>query len=420
MLNMKEEYDVVVVGAGPAGIAAAVYAGKNGAKTLLVERNGIVGGMSTGGLLNLFCGRASSGIYDAVSRDMLKRRGTRSVFCPEELKSYYLKMLNESDVDILLHAPFLEAEVVDRKIKSIKVLGKNGSEQIKGKVFIDSTGDGDMAFQTGVPFEKGRESDGLMQPATLMFMVAGVDEERAVYPTFGTHPQYEELMKKEVLEGRITEPTGHIIMIQGYHKGTASVNMTNVIQVDGTEIADLTRAELHTREQVLPIIDFLRRCIPGYENCYLYQTASHVGIRETRHFYGEFRFTHENILENTIFDDWLVSGIVAGPGNHNPKGSGHDPNNIKSYNGESYTLPYGSFLTKEIDNMYLNGRCISGTHMAHAAFRLMPICMAMGQGVGTAAALSVKKKVAIKELDICEVQKILIEQGVKHPLNFKT
>lgn len=414
VFNDQKRYDVVIAGSGPAGIAAALAAAGNGASTLLIERAGFVGGMSTGGLLNIWCGYASSGIFRTVYELTTKKRGRRHVYNPESLKHVYLDMLENAGVDLLLHSMVVGADMEGSVIRSVKTVHKGGYTDIAGSVFIDSTGDGDLAALCGVPFSLGRENDHKMQPATVMMMLGGVDESCAVYPTFGTHPQYEKLMQQTVSDGLISKPAGHVICIEGYHPGTAGVNMTNVISVDGTDPVSLTEAEIHARMQVPAIVTFLREYVPGYRDCYLMSTGAWIGIRETRHFTGDFTLDEHHIQNNTVFKDWIVTEADYGFGNHNLDGSGSDRHN-KPYNHKGYTIPYGCFIPVGVENLLLNGRCISGTHMAHASYRVMPICMAMGQGVGTAAALSIERGGRIRQVDIRALQDCLLRQGVASP-----
>lgn len=412
---MREKYDVAVIGGGPAGVAAAVSAAKCGAKTILVEKNGFVGGMSTSGLMNHWCGDSSSGFYRKVFARTTKMRGSRVVYNPEELKLCYHRLLEEAGVELSLHSVFLRANREAQKIVSVDILGAGEIYSIGAEVFIDATGDGFVAKDAGVGYCKGRETDHLMQPMSLMFSVGGVDEERAVYPSFNTHPELEQKMQEYLEQGKIDRPAGHVILLEGFVPGTANVNMTNLILVDGTDIKDLTKAEILTRRQVPQIVAFLRECVPGYENCYLLQTANNVGVRETLHFDGDYRLTEQDILNQEIFEDWVVSNAEFNFGNHNLTGSGPDGQNPE-YHGEKYTIPYRSLLAKGVDNLMLAGRNISGTHMAHASFRVMPICMGMGEGAGVGAALASVSGRTIREVDPGEIQKILIERfGVEVP-----
>ena len=410
-----ERYDVVIVGGGPAGIAAAYAAAKCGACTLLIEKDGYVGGMSTAGLMNRWCGDCSGGLYKKVFQRTTRKKGTRVIYNPEELKNCYLAFLEEAGVHLMLHTTFLSANTVGGHIDSVEVWGAGEQYTVQAEVFIDATGDGYVAKSAGIRYCKGRETDHLMQPMSLMFSVGGVDEERAVFPSFNTHPELEEKMQSYVEQGKIDQPAGHVILLEGAIEGTANVNMTNVISVDGTNIRDLTKAELLTRRQAPQIVAFLRECVQGYEECYLLQTANYIGVRETLHFEGEYQLTEQDILNQTIFEDWVVANAQFGFGNHNLTGSGADKGNLK-YHGERYTIPYRSLLARGVDNLLLSGRNISGTHMAHASFRVMPICMGTGEGAGVGAALAVKSGIRIREVDPTAIQLVLTEKmGAEKP-----
>ena len=412
---MQRKFDVAVIGGGPSGVAAAISAAKSGADVVLFEKSGCVGGMGTSGLLSLWCGTVRGGIYEKIRSLVTEVRGRRSVYDPEKLKTVYLQLLEEAGVTLMLHSVFVSARTENGSIKAINVLCGTDVEEFEARVYIDATGNGAVAKSSGVEYRKGRESDGLMQPMSLEFSVGGVDEKRAVYPTFGTNPELEDKMERYLSEGKIDRPCGHVILIEGFNPGTAFVNMTNVIGVDGTKSEDLTKAELLTRRQVPQIVRFLRECVPGYENCYLLQTAETIGVRETLHFVGEYTFTEQDILNQEIFDDWIVSNACAVFGNHSLTGSGSDKNNLKS-NHERYTIPYRSILPKGIDNLLLCGRNISATHMAHSSFRVMPICLAIGEGAGVAAAQACTEKIPLRSVDAKRVQRSLSEKfGVHTP-----
>ncbi len=416
--DKSKQYDVVIIGAGPSGISAAIAAARNGAQTLLIEKYGTVGGMSTSGNINIWCGEASSGIYSeiAAKTTICHTDSNNMVYNPEVLKYVYLQLLEQSGVDLLLHSQLTGVQLSeDGTIQSVELLANGVPFTVDGSIFIDSTGNGDLAYHSAIPFHIGRETDGLMQPLSVMLMVGGVDDSRVFATSFGRTPELQEKMKQWVAEGHVAEPAGHVIIIPGYEKGTAGINMTNIAHVDATDPIQLTKAECHTRLQIPGIIEFLRKYVPGMESCYLISSGFHVGVREARHFHGQFTLDEQHIQQNKVFSDWIVSGANHLFNNHNLTGSGSDKSSGLQYNWSGYTIPYGCVVTDKVQNLLLNGRCISVTHMAHASMRVMPICIALGQGVGTAAAVAVKNRTQLKQVDIKQVQRMLIEQGVAAP-----
>ena len=426
----KKSYDVLVAGAGPAGVAAALAAAENGARVLLAERSGFVGGMSTDGLLNVFCGSASSKLFGEISRELVVRKGHRQVYDAEELKAFYLDKLSRSGVDCLFHtlvtgcrtesgdarisSDIAGSKLAGSSLAAVTCAGPAGSSwEVAAPVYIDATGDGALAALAGVDYTVGREEDGRTEPMSLMVRLGGVEESEAVYPTFGTHPQLEELAREAVAAGEILPPAGHVILIPEKRPGMASMNMTNAIGLVGSDPAARTRGELECRGQLPGLLRFLRRCVPGYRNAFVLSTAVYTGVRESRHFAGEYRLTQEDIQDNRIFADWCVSRAKYGFGAHNPDGSGKADGN-RAVDG-CYTIPYRCLLPRGVDNLLLAGRCICGTHTAHSSYRVMPICMATGQAAGTAAGLSLERGGGLRAVDAARLQQRLTEQGVVEP-----
>lgn len=415
-----EQVDVLVVGSGPAGVSAAVCAAREGVSVMLLEQTGNVGGIATEGLMSHWTGNTEGGFYDEIlersadaGRDDAQMR---KVINPERLKTVLLEMLEEAGVKLLLYtfacAPVMEGN----KIKGVIVENKTGRGAVLGKVVVDASGDGDIAARAGAPYYIGRETDGKMQPATIMFKVAGVDVERGVFPG-----GFEERLAipagdiQKLGEEHLPSPAGHVLLYRSTLPGIVTCNMTNCTDIDGTKAEDLTRATVVCRKQMESIVHFLREYVPGFENCYLISSASLVGIRETRHFKGEAVITREDILEARVFDDWVVAKAHFNFDVHNMTGNGLDETGVQKnfQQKKGYTIPYGCFVPLEVDNLYLAGRNISGTHMAHSNFRVMPICANMGQAVGVAAAICVKEGTTPRELSVTMVQRRLIESGVK-------
>ena len=415
-------YDIIVAGAGPAGTAAAITAGRLGAKVLLLDQSHAVGGIATSGLMSHWTGSTRGPLYDEML-DTANVPGpeeqsiSRQTINPEKLKLVFLEMLDKAKVDVRLYN-FVSAPVMDgpNKVGGVITESKNGRRAWLGKVVIDATGDGDVAARAGAKFQLGRPEDNGMQPVTIMFKVAGVDYPHAVFP-----PSFE--TNFEVPEGRIQDlghkylkhPAGHVLLYPSTLPGVVTVNMTNLTGIDGTKSEDLTKAELVCRRQINEIVDFLRGHVPGYEHCYLISTASLMGVRETRHFIGEYTVNEEDIVEARVFDDWIATRCNFNFDIHNVEGSGLDKNGAqaKFRSKGGYTIPYRALIPQGLEGLLLAGRNISGTHKAHSNYRVMPICVNIGQGAATAAVEAIRADVPLREVDIAKVQASLAAQGVE-------
>ena len=411
-ITNERNYDVIVVGSGPAGMAAAIMAGRNGMKTLLIESGGRVGGIATSGMMSHFAGTVGNKLYHEV----LERAAEKNYFAPgvktpeidpEFLTITYIEMLEEAKVDTLLYTTFCDVVMEDKKIKGIICHSKDGFSAFYSNVVIDASGDGDVAYKCGAEFIKGREEDGKMQPATLMFKVGGVDMERAVFPeSFETLVPTEKGELQALAKEKLPHPAGHVLLYKSPIPGIVTCNMTNITGVDGTKAEDLTKAEFTCRKQLPAIVDFLREYVPGYEKCYIIGSASLIGVRETRHFEGVKKITAEEISKAHQHEDFVVFDAHFNFDVHNITGSGLDETGSQRNftQAKGYTIPYGCLVPKEIDGLLLSGRNISGTHMAHSNFRVMPICMGMGEAAGIAAALAIKQNKELRDIDVKDIQ----------------
>ena len=415
-IESEKDYDVIVVGSGPSGIAAALTAGRLGARTLIVESCGRVGGISTAGMMSHFTGTVGNAIYAEVlnradEKNRYKRKEKKWID-PELLTLTYIEMLEEANVDILLYTTFCDAVMHENTLSGIICHNKSGFSLLRAKAFVDATGDGDVAFRSGAAFIKGRESDGKMQPATLMFKIGGVDTERAVFPgSFESLVPTEKGELQALASKHLPHPAGHVLLYPSTLPGIVTVNMTNVTEIDGTRAEDLTRAEIVCRRQMPLIVDFLREFAPGYENCYIIGSASLIGIRETRHFKGIKALTEEDCSEARQHEDAVVFDAYFNFDVHNISGSGLDKTGCQHgfMQTKGYTIPYGCLVPEKIDGLLLCGRNISGTHMAHSNFRAMPICMGIGEAAGAAAALAIKQRIAVRDLDPTEIRAHIVK-----------
>lgn len=427
--TIKEHYDVIVCGGGPAGFAAAYSAAKEGAKTILIEQLSSIGGMATSGMMSHWTGDSEGPLLDLLL-ELAKDTNTdynyyqekvlkaKNIINPEKLKLVMFELLEKVNVDILLYTMCTSVIKEGDTVKGIIINNKSGEQKIYGDVVIDATGDGDIAYQAGAEFVLGRKEDNKMQPATLMFKIGGVDYENAIFPgEFEDNIETPNGKIQDLAKQYLDAPMGHVLLYPTSLPGVVTVNMTNCINVNGTLTEEITRAEISCRKQIPKIVDFIKKYVPGYENCYLLSTASLIGIRETRHFVGEYTITEEDIQEAKKFEDWITTKCYFNFDIHSLVGPGLDKNGAQSLfeekQKEKYTIPIGTVIPKKIENLLLCGRNISGTHKAHSNYRVMPICINIGEGVGILASIASKHKNSPRTVDVKEVQKILIERGIK-------
>ena len=411
------EADVVIAGSGPAGFAAAVNAARQGAKTVLIEALGNVGGIATSGMMSHFTGTVKSRFYEELLHRMAERNegaanGVRTITIdPEQLKTLCLDMLEEAGVTLLLYTYASDVIMEDGVLRGIVAENKSGRFAITAHTVIDATGDGDLAARAGVPFTLGRETDSSMQPATIMFKVGGVDTDRAPFPgTFETLVETEKGELQALAREKLPHPAGHLLLYRTTLPGIVTCNMTNCTDINGLKAEDLTRGTEVCRSQLTPIVSFLREYVPGFEKCFLLSSAAMLGIRETRHFHGLYTLTMDDILEKKVFEDWVVRDACFNFDVHNMTGAGLDVTGAQKHfpKGNSYTIPYRCLLPVGTKGLLLAGRDISGTHMAHSDYRAMPICVAMGEAAGIAAALAAKEHTDVSEADVKKIQRILL------------
>lgn len=416
------DVDVLVCGGGPAGIGAAIRSARLGASTMIIEALGCLGGIATSGMMSHWGGRSSSKVMQEIwdlTYEKAKDIGwDETSWCGKDAiyhdiqKIVLDEMFLKENIKVLYHTQVCKAVVENGAIIGVIVENKSGRGFIRAKRIVDSTGDGDVAASAGVPYFKGREEDGKMQPCTIMFNVGGVDCERAVFP-----PSFESKVEtpKGELQALAKEllpfPAGHVLLYRQPMPGTVCCNMTNAIEVDGTNAESLTKGIMTCRSQIVPIIKFLREYVPGYEKCWLMNSASLIGIRETRHFEGVETLTKDDILEAKYYDNWVVRRAWFNFDVHNLTGASLDKTGVQHHfkQNNDYTIPYGCLLPKKVDNLLLSGRNISGSHMAHSNFRIMSVCIALGEAAGTAAAISVKENIPLIDVDVKKIQEIVGE-----------
>ncbi|MBE6192410.1 MAG: FAD-dependent oxidoreductase [Rikenellaceae bacterium] len=421
-LQVRGTYDVVVAGSGPAGICAAVAAAREGAKVALVERYGVVGGNLTTGYVGPILGMVGKGtmrdelveLLGVPENDMIGVTGRAHDF--EMAKIRLMQFVNHPNIDVYLQTTVTDVVKEGDTLKGIISTSGEGQFALLGKVTIDATGDGIVSYLAGATTEKGRE-DGLMQPVTLEFTIDGVDESKGVIcigdvdDVMLGDERFLDYCKRLSLEGEIPERIAAVRLHPTTHSGERQVNTTQVNGVDMTRVDHIFKADLELREQMLTLIDFFHKHIPGYENCRIISSGTTTGVRETRRVIGDYIITAEEMAAGCRFDDVIVHRAEFIVDIHNPEGSGQAEEHIQYC--DPYDLPYRCFTPKGVENLYTAGRCISGTHRAHASYRVMSICMAMGEAVGVAAAMCSEKGCTPRALDVKELQNRLTNKGIE-------
>ena len=440
-LPVRAEYDVLVLGGGPSGLIAAVAAAESGLRVGLVENRSFVGGNMTIGLPILgFLGQKGNQIIQGIPEQFIQRLkavggSSEHRWCPlhmsltlvepEAVKTVGLQMLLDAGVDVTLHAMVANVIREGNKIAGIVIQTKGGREVFTAKTYIDCTGDADVAYAAGVPTDKG-DDDGGLQPPTLMFCLAGVDTDKLrhaisdhpkTYMTdfipneyFGQNHQFIVVGLKEVIKeaqaAGLDIRTERTIIITGLRKGEAWINMTRMNGVDGTDAHSLTAGEIEGRRQIPDIQRYLTEYVPGFENCYFTKAAPFLGIRETRRIVGHYVMDRDDVLNQRRFDDAIA--VASYPIDiHRPKDAGC----TLEWSGDCYDIPYRSLVPLEIDNLLVAGRCISTTHEAMAAIRVMATCMAMGEAAGRAAAMCSKQGIRPEDVDVSALREQLLAKG---------
>lgn len=442
----KLEYDVAVIGGGPAGTVAAIASARRGAKTILVEQNGYLGGAltacGTGPQMTYHAGKVQvvRGIPQEMEDEMIRRGfsvghipdavgfcSSTTAFDPEGMKIVWEDMARAAGVTLLYHTVFTGCTVEDGRITKAQLYAKGGFMELRAGMFIDASADADVATAAGVTSVYGRESDHLAQPMTMNAHIYGVDREKvcsyvlehlddmarytphnlrelAHYDISGAFSRIQQA--KDAGEFHIDRDT--VLCFETNTPGEYVVNMTRVAKRSAVDPFDLTEAEIEGRKQVQETIAFLRKYIPGFENCHLAFSGPSIGIRESRKIDGVYRLTGDDLTANVMFPDAVVMGGYP-IDIHSPDGGNTVHKFLKP--GSWYSIPYRCLIAPSVQNMLVAGRCISATQEALSSARLTPLVMAMGQAVGTAAAMALQSGSTVHTLDVQRLRAQLRADG---------
>ena len=407
------DVDVLVAGGGPAGVGAALAAARAGASTMVVERYGALGGLWTTGLVNPLFDHANKGgilrelIADLTARGAWRddpvRPGFLTCFDIEAMKWLLDAKMAEAGVEVLFGAWVADAIVDGGRVGGVLVESKSGRGAVRAKVVIDCTGDGDVAARSGAPFDKGRAEDGLMQPMTLMFRLSGCH----FVQRDSTHLR--ELMERVAAErGLALPPFVRPWIIPLPTPGDAVVQLVHVYDVDATDARQLSAAYGAARREARHVCDEVFRHIPELGDAHLVQTAEQMGVRETRRILGDAVVSLDDLLEGRRHPDGICTATF-GIDIHPIRAADHD--HVQAPRVRPYHIPYRALVPRHVEGLLVAGRCISGTHEAHASYRVTGNCVAMGEAAGLAAAWCAAQGIAPRALDGARLRHALEDRG---------
>ncbi len=443
-LPVSADVDVLVAGGGPAGIAAALSAARNGARVLLVEKMGFLGGSATAAQVPAFApfsDRTKSvvrGIGWEVLTEMLARLGcpvpdpnvyvvpqdkSRMDWVPidvETLKCLYDDLCERAGVEVLFHT-FVPEVVKDGDCLSGVVLAnKDGLCLAHAKVFIDATGDADLAARAGCPFHQGDET-GAMQGMTTCFTVANGSREAYLGYVYQTGDGFlARLVAEARAAGDYDLPDASLVGLSFKNETVAGANMGHVYGHDSTNARSVSAAEREGRRIVQKLLPFLRKYVPGQQDLFLVSTGPHIGVRESRRIVGDYTLTLDDYLACRTFPDDIARcayfiDIHAVTSEKAARAKNiSDGGEKKSYAlppGKSHGIPYRCLLPQGLENLLVAGRSLSADRAVQGAARVMPFCFAMGEAAGLAAALAAQGSGRVRDVNVADLQQRLRAQG---------
>ena len=437
-----KEVDVLVVGGGPAGIGAAISASYDGQKVLLLEKGGFLGGNITKSLVegcNYFIrntnhklggvwAKMEEGYKSIYGRAHDLRPNSPFRFSSEYLKIYLDKFMEEHNVEVLFHSFVNEVVVEDNKITAVAIQTKQGPKAIVAKMVVDCTGDADVAFAAGVPYSQGRDTDGLTQPGSLAFGIAGVnvgkmlEDGQDVLKEVGRKYKEDYRAGKTGLKNKRQDlPFGRLT------PGTqiSYLNYPCAYGLDSTNVEDVTKGEKECRTYIDEMMYYIRENFDGFERAELTRIATEMGFRDSRRIHGKYVLKIEDMTGDSQFDDCVATYCkfydMLAPdaymdGDGKLEGAGYKGHIYEMPKDDSvFQIPYRALVPKIIDNLLVGGRSISCDHVGQSAIRAISCCMATGEACGAAASIAVADGVATENVDVPKLQARLRKHGVFIP-----
>ena len=417
-LPVEGGWDVIVCGSGPAGICSAVSAARQGEKTLLLERYGALGGNLTLGNVTTVMGDISSGGLSKEIDSLLNSPDSGTGIDRESAKLRLTRLVSDAGVAFRLQAPVIDVIHDEKMIRGLVVQTPEGPVCLQGKVYVDATGDGYVAAMAGAEVMYGRDGDGLVQPVSMMYTIDGIDPENTLTCCHEEHTtvmkngvEYLQLCKDAEREGRLPK---NVSIVRLYHTNVPGERLVNATQFNGCrtlKAEDIAQAETVLQQQLVQVNEFLRREVPGFEHLRVRASADTLGIRESRRIRGLYELTAEDLIAGRRFDDAVVNGANFCIDIHNPSGGGQAEMEGCPHQAQPYDIPMRALQPSGVENLVLSGRCISGSHRAHASYRVMNIAMAIGQAAGCMASEAADRRCRVSELEPQAVRQRLVRQG---------
>lgn len=450
------DVDVLVCGGGVAGVAAAVAAARTGARTMLVERAGFLGGTATGsamGLLVIPAGELTGFPREFFTRLAAEQGAGLGDVVPWDIEAYKyvaLDMLNEAGVEVLLYTVVSEPLVDGSRIGGVVVENKSGRQAILARAVIDASGDGDIAARAGVPFVKGREEDGAMRPVTVMGRIGNIDLRRFKEYIDGNPSDFSQddgrrvvdldagivridgffsIVEKAKASGLLPRdvPVNYLRFsgvnpVEHTDRGVLICNSTRIYDIDGTDAFDVTRGEIEGRSQLRDIVKVCRAYLPGFEDSFLIDSSAYLGVRETRRIRGRYTLTYDDLKDGRRFADSVAvmtsvdygTAEVHGPDFGHEGSSGDKWARSLALDLMRFEFPLGCMLPANLSNLVVAGRCASLTHDVDKFARNMaPIGLA-GQAAGVCGAVMARRNdPESAEVPVETVRELLRQQGVQ-------
>ncbi len=403
---VKYKTQVLVVGAGPAGFAAAVTAARNGMDVMIIERGGYLGGMWTLGLLSPYFDNNNKGGINRELRSLLESRNAwGGLWNISYDRCQMIMALDEialeAGVKMLLYAIAEEPVMDGNRVCGVIAATKSGPAAILADIVIDCSGDGDIAARAGADFKVGREDDGMMQPMTMMFKVGGVKPDYPRDDIIGWYNKITERTDESELLKKI--PYNYPAIIKLPREGEALLQWTHIKYLCGAEADDLTAATLEGRCQIREAMKVLELIKDVIGDVYLMDLPEVIGVRDTRRITCDYYISDDDVVSGQKFDD-AICKVDFGIDIHEPD---EREQTVVGHGG--FYIPYRSLIPKGFDQLLVAGRCISGSWQAHAAYRVTGNCVAMGEAAGLAAAEAIKGNCAVREISGHELSEQLAE-----------